>query len=165
VLHELVDEGEDDGVGGGLDGGGCTGREGEEDTRGEDEEEKSGCQDIPHLFVLVCENLLKLHEAGTVRTIFSRTLLPFNGRRLGGRPGGERRHFKSLLGKYRRSTPLGARDTLVGPRETSDPRAIGLTSRAYTRSSPSLRHQHEANQNHCDKDQWCPLRKLEFHLF
>jgi len=57
VLNELVDEGEHDGVGGGLDGGGGTRGEGEEDTRGEEEEEDSSCQEVPHLFVLVCENL------------------------------------------------------------------------------------------------------------
>lgn len=78
MLDELVDEGEDHGVGGSLDGGGGARGEGEEDARGEEEEENCRCQKIPHLFVLVCENLLKLHETRSIRTILSRTTLHFN---------------------------------------------------------------------------------------
>ena len=114
VLNELVDEREHNGVGRGLDGGGRTRREGDEDARGEEEEEDSSCCKIPHLFVLVCENLLKLHETRSIGTIFSRTLFSFNGGGLGGRPGGERPDFKPLFGKYRRGTPLRSRNTLVG---------------------------------------------------
>ncbi len=47
VLNELVDEGEDDGVGKGLSLKGGAGGEGEEDTGGEDVEERSRCKNVP----------------------------------------------------------------------------------------------------------------------
>jgi hypothetical protein len=78
------------------------------------------------LFVLVCENVLKLHQTRSIGTILSGALLDFNRRRLGGGPLGERRHCESLLGKYRRRTPLCSWDTLVGARQTPNARAICL---------------------------------------
>ena len=69
VLDELVDEGEHHRVGGGLDGEGGTGGEGEEHTRGEEEEEHGSRQEVPHLFVLLCENLLEHHQEFVVQNI------------------------------------------------------------------------------------------------
>ena len=147
MLNELVDEGEHHGVGGGLDGGGGARGEGEDDARGEEEEENSRCQKIPHLFVLLCENLLKLHEARSIRAILSRTLLHFNGRGFGSVPLGKRTCFKSLLGEYRRGTSLGSWNTLVGARQTSHARAIGLTTGTHTRCSTRLKGHHENGQH------------------
>jgi hypothetical protein len=65
------------------------------------------------LFVLLCENLLKLHETGSVRTIVSRTTLDFNGRGFLEIPRREGTVFESLLGEYRRRTPPGAGCALV----------------------------------------------------
>lgn len=57
MLDVLVDEGKDNRVSGSLDRQARAGREGEEDPRGEDEKECSSCQKVPHLFVVLWENL------------------------------------------------------------------------------------------------------------
>ena len=57
VLDELVDECEDNRVNGSLGRETGPGREGEENTRGEDEEEESSRNKIPHLFASTTENL------------------------------------------------------------------------------------------------------------
>ena len=69
MLNELVDKCEHDSVGGSLNGGGGTRGEGEEDPGGEEEEEDSSCHKIPHLFVLVWENLPKHHQEFVVQNI------------------------------------------------------------------------------------------------
>ena len=69
VLNELVDKSKHNGVGGSLDGGGGTRGEGEEDAGREEEEEDGSCQEIPHLFVLLCENLLEHHQEFVVQNI------------------------------------------------------------------------------------------------
>ena len=57
VLNELVDEGEDDGVGESLGLKGRTGREGEEDPGGEEIEKRSRCKNVPpHVLLTTAEN-------------------------------------------------------------------------------------------------------------
>jgi hypothetical protein len=165
MLNELVDKCEHDGVGGSLNGGGGTRGEGEEDPRGEEEEEDSSCHKIPHLFVLVCENLLKLHEAGAIRTVVAGTPLHFNRSRFHEIPRWEGTGFKSLFGKYRRGSSLGTGNTLVRAGDTSNARTIGLTSRTDARGfTPCPRH-HKNGDHHDHQSNRCPLEKLEFHLF
>lgn len=57
VLDELVDEGEDKGVGEGLHLEGGTRGKGEEDPRGEEVEERGCCQNVPpHVLLPLPEN-------------------------------------------------------------------------------------------------------------
>ena len=121
---------------------------------------------MPIVFVLVCENLLKLHQARSIRTIVPGTTLDFYGRRLLEIPRREGTVFKSLLGEYRRRTPLGAWGALVGARQTSHPGTIGLCVETHpTCSSSSMRRHHENDQQQHNESDRSPLRKLEFHLF
>ena len=69
MLDELVDQGEHHGVGRGLDGGGRARGEGDDYTGGQEEEEHGRRQEIPHLFVLLCENLPKHHQELVVQNI------------------------------------------------------------------------------------------------
>ncbi len=63
VLDKLVDQGEDNRMGRCLDGGGRPRGEGHDHTGSQEEEENSRCQKIPHLFVLLCENLPERNNA------------------------------------------------------------------------------------------------------
>ena len=68
MLDELVDHGEDKAVDGGLSGQARPRRQGEQDARGQNEEEESSRQKIPHLFAFYCGKFPRLR----LRRLFPR---------------------------------------------------------------------------------------------
>ena len=69
VLHKLVHQGEHHGVGRSLHGGGGARGEGHDHTRGQEEEEHGGRNEVPHCFVLLCENLPKDHQELVIQNV------------------------------------------------------------------------------------------------
>lgn len=70
MLDELVDQGEDNGVGSGLHGEGLARRQRQQDTGSQNEEQDGSCQQIsPHLFVLLRENLPKHHKEFIIQNV------------------------------------------------------------------------------------------------
>lgn len=67
MLDELVGKSKDDRVNGSLGGETRAGGEGEENARGEDEEEKSRREKIPHLFIVYREKVLRVRRLFALR--------------------------------------------------------------------------------------------------
>lgn len=76
MLDELVDHGEDKAVDGGLSGQARPGRQREQDAGGQNEEEESSRQKIPHLFAFYCGKFPRRYRTSQTTAIRKRITRP-----------------------------------------------------------------------------------------